>query len=104
MHAEALLRGFLHFHTTVPAMAKKRATPTAETARPQYPVNAALEAAVIANAEDDTPRLVYADWLDENGDHDRAAFIRNECALWDKNPAEPDYADLIEWRLELRAQ
>jgi uncharacterized protein (TIGR02996 family) len=34
---------------------------------PTYPINPALEAAVIANAEDDTPRLVYADWLDENG-------------------------------------
>ena len=29
---------------------------------PTYPTNPALEAAVIANAEDDTPRLVYADW------------------------------------------
>lgn len=32
--------------------------------------------AICANPEDDTVRLVYADWLDENGDPDRAAFIR----------------------------
>jgi uncharacterized protein (TIGR02996 family) len=32
-----------------------------------YRVNPALEAAVIANVDDDTPRLVYADWLEENG-------------------------------------
>ena len=67
----------------------------------KYPVNAALEAAVIANAEDDTPRLVYADWLDENGDPDRAAFIRTQVALWDKNAAEADYPDLLERRVEL---
>src|SRR3954467_3828719 len=26
--------------------------------------------------DDDSPRLVFADWLDENGDPDRAEFIR----------------------------
>ncbi len=35
--------------------------------------------------EDDTPRLVYADWLDEHGtsdaDRDRAEFIRVQCEL-----------------------
>jgi uncharacterized protein (TIGR02996 family) len=31
--------------------------------------------------EDDTPRLVYADWLEENGEADRAEFIRTQCAL-----------------------
>jgi uncharacterized protein (TIGR02996 family) len=29
-----------------------------------------------AHPEDDAPRLVYADWLDEHGDGPRAAFIR----------------------------
>ncbi|VTU01329.1 Repeat-companion domain protein OS=Isosphaera pallida (strain ATCC 43644 / DSM 9630 / IS1B) GN=Isop_0391 PE=4 SV=1 [Gemmataceae bacterium] len=36
----------------------------------------ALLAAIIANPDDDTPRLVYADWLDENGQPERAEFIR----------------------------
>lgn len=36
----------------------------------------ALKRAVIANPDDDTPRLIYADWLDENRQPDRAAFIR----------------------------
>ena len=39
----------------------------------------ALMAAIIANPDEDTPRLVFADWLDEHGDeHDqaRAEFIR----------------------------
>ncbi|MBM3979892.1 MAG: TIGR02996 domain-containing protein [Planctomycetes bacterium] len=41
-------------------MAKK---PVAKTPpAPTYPVNPVLEAAVIAHAEEDTPRLVYANW------------------------------------------
>jgi uncharacterized protein (TIGR02996 family) len=31
--------------------------------------------------DDDAPRLVYADWLDENGDTDRAEFIRTHVQL-----------------------
>ena len=38
-------------------------------------------AAVAANPADDLPRLVFADWLDENGDPARAAFIRDHVAL-----------------------
>ena len=41
----------------------------------------ALWSAIRANPDDDTPRLVYADWLQENGDEDRAEFIRVQCAL-----------------------
>jgi uncharacterized protein (TIGR02996 family) len=33
-------------------------------------------AAIAANPADDLPRLVFADWLDENGEPERAAFIR----------------------------
>ena len=36
----------------------------------------ALYRAIIANPDEDTPRLIYADWLDENGQPERAAFIR----------------------------
>lgn len=42
---------------------------------------AALFAAVLAEPEDDTPRLVYADWLDEHGRTDRADLIRVQCWL-----------------------
>jgi uncharacterized protein (TIGR02996 family) len=31
---------------------------------------------IVANIDDDTPRLVYADWLAENGQDDRAEFVR----------------------------
>jgi uncharacterized protein (TIGR02996 family) len=33
------------------------------------------------NPDDDTPRLVYADWLDEQGEADRAELIRVQCEL-----------------------
>jgi uncharacterized protein (TIGR02996 family) len=41
----------------------------------------ALLRAVIADPEDDAPRLIYADWLDENGQSQRAEFIRVQTAL-----------------------
>src|SRR6476620_2551512 len=37
--------------------------------------------AIIANPDDDLPRLVYADWLDEHGEPERAEFIRVQCEL-----------------------
>jgi len=38
-------------------------------------------AAILASPEDDFPRLAYSDWLDEQGESDRAEFIRVQCAL-----------------------
>lgn len=38
-------------------------------------------AAIIADPDADLPRLIYADWLDENGQCDRAEFIRCQCEL-----------------------
>jgi uncharacterized protein (TIGR02996 family) len=35
----------------------------------------------IIESHDDTPRLVYADWLDDHGDSDRAIFIRVQVEL-----------------------
>jgi uncharacterized protein (TIGR02996 family) len=42
---------------------------------------AALLASVLAAPEDDGVRLIYADWLDENGEAERAEFIRVQCRL-----------------------
>lgn len=42
---------------------------------------AAFRAAILANPADDTVRLVFADWLQEQGDDDRAEFIRVQCRL-----------------------
>lgn len=41
----------------------------------------ALLAAVLANPDDDLPRLVYADWLEEHGEPERAEFIRVQVEL-----------------------
>jgi uncharacterized protein (TIGR02996 family) len=41
----------------------------------------ALYAAVCAAPDDDTPRLVLADWLDEHDDPHRAAYMRTEVQL-----------------------
>ncbi len=36
----------------------------------------ALRRAILDHPDEDTPRLIYADWLEENRDPERAAFIR----------------------------
>jgi uncharacterized protein (TIGR02996 family) len=36
--------------------------------------------AIRADPEDDTPRLVYADWLEDNGRHDHAELLRLQLA------------------------
>jgi uncharacterized protein (TIGR02996 family) len=35
--------------------------------------------AILEDPDDDTPRLVYADWLEEHGQPERAEFIRVQC-------------------------
>ena len=37
--------------------------------------------AICDSPDDDTPRLVFADWLEEHGEPERAEFIRLQCAL-----------------------
>ena len=38
-------------------------------------------AAICAHPDEDTPRLAFADLLEEDGDSSRAAFIRTQVAL-----------------------
>lgn len=45
-------------------------------------------AAVVADPDDDTARLVFADWLQESGDDARAEFIRLQIDLDNGGPAE----------------
>lgn len=56
----------------------------------------ALLRACRAEPEDDTPRLVLADWLDEQGEADRAELVRLQCRL-SRDENDPD-------RLALRAR
>lgn len=37
--------------------------------------------AIARDPDEDTPRLAFADWLDEHGEDRRAAFVRLACAL-----------------------
>jgi uncharacterized protein (TIGR02996 family) len=54
---------------------------------------------IVANIDDDTPRLVYADWLTENGQDERAEFIRVQVQR-SRLPAW----DAAQVRLRLREQ
>jgi uncharacterized protein (TIGR02996 family) len=48
------------------------------------PVAQAFLRDICANPEDDTPRLIYADWLDERGEEARAEFIRVQCEMYQR--------------------
>jgi len=50
--------------------------------------------AIIERPDDETPRLVYADWLDENGQPERAEFIRIQCELAKMMPDDRLYTGL----------
>jgi uncharacterized protein (TIGR02996 family) len=41
----------------------------------------ALLQTIIEHPDDDVPRLIYADWLEEHGDGNRAEFIRTQIEL-----------------------
>jgi uncharacterized protein (TIGR02996 family) len=45
--------------------------------------------AVLARPADDAPRLVYADWLDDRGESERAEFLRADAALSGQPLADP---------------
>jgi uncharacterized protein (TIGR02996 family) len=53
--------------------------------------------------DDDAPRLVYADWLDDQGQSARAEFIRLECALARLGAADARRRPLWQRDLELIA-
>lgn len=49
----------------------------------------ALLAAILANPDEDTPRLMFADWLKENGDSDRGEFVRLQVEAAHAEPFSP---------------
>jgi uncharacterized protein (TIGR02996 family) len=59
--------------------------------------------AISADPDDDTPRLVYADWLDEHGDSARAEFIRVQCRLAQLPGDAPEVPDLREREEQLQS-
>jgi uncharacterized protein (TIGR02996 family) len=50
----------------------------------------ALLAAVCEQPDDDVPRLVFADWCEENGQPERAEFIRVQCRIAQLAEHEPE--------------
>src|SRR6478735_4473332 len=51
---------------------------------------------ILEQPDDDSPRLIYADWLDEEGDADRAEFIRAQIRLRSVPSDDPAHASLSE--------
>ena len=49
----------------------------------------ALLRAICESPADDLPRLVFADWLEERGEADFAAFVRAQVELANTPPWEP---------------
>jgi uncharacterized protein (TIGR02996 family) len=58
---------------------------------------------IIEAPDDDTSRLAYADWLEENGDPDRAEFIRVQCRIAVLDEDEPGRRELQRREYELLA-
>jgi uncharacterized protein (TIGR02996 family) len=57
--------------------------------------------AIIASPRDDTPRLAYADWLNEQGDAARAEFIRVQIAVARARPHDERREELQQRALAL---
>lgn len=55
--------------------------------------------AILADYSDDTPRLVMADWLEENGELERAEFIRVQMELARLSPNRHPWCGCDECRL-----
>jgi uncharacterized protein (TIGR02996 family) len=60
-------------------------------------------AEILASPEDDTPRLIYADWLDDHGQYDRAELIRVQCELARMEEGHPRWAGLEAFEGDLLA-
>lgn len=78
---------------TARAMASRYEEPTAAEEQPFFDE-------IIAAPDDDTPRLILADWLEERGDP-RSEFIRVQCQLAKLNGDEAEYDALEDHESEL---
>jgi uncharacterized protein (TIGR02996 family) len=61
----------------------------------------AFLADILENPDDDAPRLIFADWLDDKGDPERAEFIRLQCALASEPADHPGRAEQERREVEL---
>jgi len=67
------------------------------------PVGGAFLEDIVARPDDDAPRLIYADWLEERGDP-RGEFIRLQCALAGMTVGDPRRPALQERERQLLAR
>ncbi len=51
--------------------------------------------AIIESPDNDTPRLVFADWLDEHDEAERAELIRLQCRLHSLPLGSPEFGPLL---------
>src|SRR5262245_3634063 len=65
---------------------------------------AALLRAIAAAPDEDTPRLVYAAWLEEHGQPDRARFIRLQVEQATLDEYDPRVDELYEQGKQLLAK
>ena len=68
------------------------------------PTDEAFRQAIIEDPDDDAPRLVYADWLDEHDNPVRAEFIRIQCSLAGMPGDDPRRSSLQQREQELLQQ
>jgi uncharacterized protein (TIGR02996 family) len=59
--------------------------------------------AILAEPDDPSVRLVYADWLDEHGQPERAEFLRNEAAISSLPENDPRRAGLLKRLRDLQS-
>ncbi len=69
--------------------------------RPEAATRASFLADIRARPEDDAPRLIFADWLDEHGEPERAEFIRVQCELARLGEDDPRCSSLKQRELQL---
>jgi uncharacterized protein (TIGR02996 family) len=59
--------------------------------------------AILASPEDESPRLIYSDWLDEHDDP-RGEYLRIDCALAKMSQGDPRFDELVVRFRELHFQ
>lgn len=58
------------------------------------PDDISLVQTIFDHPDDPTPRLIYADWLEEHGEPERAEFLRLQCELGRLPPDDPQRSSL----------
>src|SRR5262249_30462797 len=90
---------------SLPAAGRASAWVLGARSRPGAKVSMSLKAVfledILAAPDDDVPRLICADWLEDNGDPARAEFIRLQIDLSRMNANEPRHASVKEREREL---